>query len=154
MFPYASLVLNRADLKSDTQHEPSSRLFLSLQADSTLAEVAKSIDSLLAGYRHEYQDALEANINNVLPNVVSDWSGAPFYVSYSLKFSRTSNSYTIYRFDYYEREATDAGIAVDHIWIDPQSLLSAETENLVIEGKAVAESDPIALKALLAKDGH
>lgn len=150
MSPYASLVLERESLKVDPSDSDKLECsFLDLDAGDTLADVAQAMDELLDRYQDEYRAALNSNMNNILSQVVDDWSGEPFYVAYSLKFSHTSKSYTAYRFSYYRRETNSEDISVDHIWMDPQDILAHEAAHAQIEGKEIAESVSIPLRKML-----
>ncbi|MBB5852965.1 hypothetical protein ACFQ05_06670 [Amycolatopsis umgeniensis] len=148
MFPYASLILDKKQIEDDSK-SVSKRKFLDLEPGVTLGTLGAALDELMEVYRDEYRQALDTNLNNIMPDVVGDWSGDPFYEHYTLKYSRTSESYTAYRFSYYARTSSTEPSTVDYVWVQPDTLLSIDIEKDAINGKKVAEGDPDALRHLM-----
>jgi len=101
MFPYASLVLSAADIRRRCGDEVD---FLRLAEGDSLARVSESLVQLRERLRPEYGRALSVGYNNVLPHLRDSWRGDPVYRNFSLKFSKTSDSYTAYVFDYHRTE--------------------------------------------------
>ncbi|UJH70446.1 hypothetical protein [Ornithinimicrobium sp. INDO-MA30-4] len=102
MLPYSSLILDS---------DPITKKALSaLDTESTLLDVQKALDALLADKRDEYQQALNDHINNVFPRGTLELGDA-IGLNYSLKFSKTSDSYTGYRFEY--RSARSIGATTE-----------------------------------------
>ena len=154
MFPYSSLTLQKDVIRERMKNLEDLPLFLLLTPNNTLADVAKALDELFALYHDEYRQALTENMNNVLPNLVQDWNGEPFYLSYSLKYSNTSNSYTAYRFSYYQRVTTETELAVDHLWVNPNDLTDPANAPKQINNKDIAESVTIVLRQMPHQGGE
>ena len=136
MFPYSSLILP-TDLLAD---EYPSAEFLRLKGSSVLDNVANALEQILVQYNEKYKIALKEGINQVIPELV-DANGEIVSVDYSLKFSKTSNSYTAYRFEGKKiiANAQSLTVKVPHIWLSPSIIKNLQDEEK-ISGKAVAKN--------------
>lgn len=136
MFPYASLILPIDRL----QIENPNLAFLLLDEDSLLSDVSNAMDEIMKKYQSEYRQALRDGVNQLIPELV-DASGKIISIDYSLKFSKTSNSYTAYRFDgkkIFVRKG-ELNISIPHVWISKESIINVGN-NEKIEGKLIAKN--------------
>ena len=136
MFPYSSLILSTDRL----QAENSNLSFLLLSENSLLSDVSNAMDEIMEIYRDEYKQALKDGINQLIPELVNA-DGEIVSVDYSLKFSKTSNSYTAYRFDgkkiLVKRE--ELNISIPHIWISKDVIIHTGN-NEKYEKKLIAQN--------------
>lgn len=136
MFPYASLILPVDRL----QAENSDLAFLLLNEDSLLSDVSNAMDEIMKNYQDEYRQALKEGVNQLIPELV-DADGEIVSIDYSLKYSKTSNSYTAYRFDgkkiSVKRE--DLNISIPYVWISKADIISTG-DNEKFEGKLIAKN--------------
>ncbi|MGW7366442.1 hypothetical protein ACWGI8_24155 [Streptomyces sp. NPDC054841] len=129
MFPYASLILTREQLAEGPDGQGAGdRGILAVSEGTTFRELSEALGALRRGRQDEYVSAIQAGVNNVITDLNGTWSGSEFYTNYSLKFSKTSNSYTAYEFSYFLNRVVTLSPDIPHMWIEPQ-LLSAELEN-------------------------
>ncbi|MEU8124656.1 hypothetical protein AB0C21_38595 [Spirillospora sp. NPDC049024] len=150
MTPYSSLVLDEDALKTKGQELGEDLQFLRISPGASLKDLADSLDQLASVYEQEYRQALEQDLNNVLPDLTGGWHGEPFYTTYSLKFSHTSQSFTAYRFAFYHADLPVTDVAVDHIWVDIDDFSTVEKSPAQINGKEVASNVPVAVRQLLS----
>lgn len=136
MFPYSSLILPIDRL----QDENSNLAFLSLNEDSLLSDVSDAMDEIMKTYQNEYKQALKHGINQLIPELV-DADGEIVSIDYSLKFSKTSNSYTAYRFDGKKISVRkeDLKISIPHTWISKDIIINTG-ENEKYEKKLIAKN--------------
>lgn len=136
MFPYASLILPVDRL----QEENSDLAFLFLNEDSLLSDVSDAMDEIMKIYQDEYQQALKEGVNQLIPELV-DADGEIASIDYSLKYSKTSNSYTAYRFEgkkiFVKRE--DLNISIPYIWISKADVISTGDDEK-FSGKLIAKN--------------
>ncbi|WP_131811880.1 hypothetical protein [Mycobacterium mantenii] len=145
MFPYSSLVLEESDLHAHT-HDRASQLTIS----SSLSDLEQFLDSLVEAFHSEYVKALEEGVNNVLPEITfDDWPQRPDLVTYSLKFSKTSDCFTGYRFEYAVGETSVENFHVPFTWLAAEDIASLGSDQLV-EGKKLS-SNVVDLAAELAR---
>ena len=136
MFPYASLILPIDRL----QIENPDLAFLLLDENSLLNDVSNALDEIMKKYQNEYRQALRDGVNQLIPELV-DASGEIVSVDYSLKFSKTSNSYTAYRFDgkkIFVRKG-ELNISIPHLWTSKADIINAG-DNEKIVGKIIAKN--------------
>lgn len=136
MFPYSSLILPIDRL----QAENSNLAFLSLSEDSLLSDVSNAMDEIMKTYQNEYKQALRDGVNQLIPELV-DANGEIVSIDYSLKFSKTSNSYTAYRFDgkKISVKSEELNITIPHTWISKADIIST-SDNEKFEGKLIAKN--------------
>ncbi len=141
MFPYASLIMDVAEIEqlSAKKQRPRPR-FLDLAAGDTLRHVSESLRELVEVFKDEYDEALEHGINNIIPDLATAWIGAPFYVNYSLKFSKTSNSYTAYIFSYLRHRNPSLSVPVPHRWTTVDELQELEESGAELDGREVSSN--------------
>ena len=148
MFPYASLILPIDRL----QIESPDLSFLHLNENSLLSDVSNAMDEIMRHYKIEYKQALKDGVNQLIPELV-DVSGEIVSIDYSLKFSKTSNSFTAYRFDskivYAKKEALN--ISIPHIWISKEAIMNISDDERV-DGKNIAKNVKETIKSLRIKD--
>jgi hypothetical protein len=136
MFPYSSLILQKKQLEGEFPEAD----FLKIDSGSNLNDVAESLDQILSRYHENYIVALRNGINQVIPELVNAM-GTIVSVDYSLKFSKTSDSYTAYRFEG-KKIITDKHnihVHVPFIWL-PQSTIIDIDDDEKIEGKLIAKN--------------
>ena len=136
MFPYASLILPIDRL----QIENPDLAFLLLDENSLLNDVSNALDEIMKKYQNEYRQALRDGVNQLIHELV-DASGEIVSVDYSLKFSKTSNSYTAYRFDgkkIFVRKG-ELNISIPHLWTSKADIINAG-DNEKIVGKIIAKN--------------
>lgn len=136
MFPYSSLILPIDRLRA----ENSNLAFLSLNEGSLLSDVSNAMDEIMKTYQDEYRQALKHGINQLIPELV-DASGEIVSIDYSLKFSKTSNSYTAYRFDgkkiSVKRE--ELNISIPYTWVSEEVIINTD-DNEKFEKKLIAKN--------------
>ena len=150
MFPYASLILTTEDIKEKCEsYKTEPPAILSITAKSTFGELAAALGQLRSILSEEYRAAIDAGVNNVLPQLQSGWSSPSVYVNYSLKFSKTSECYTAYLFDYCLNLLKDISVDLPHLWIDPRKLQTHLEKEQTLEGRQVSSNVVEALPALV-----
>jgi hypothetical protein len=150
MFPYASLILTCAEVEAKcTRDRINQAAVLKLSSQSTFRNISIALKQLRKIFASEYTDAIGAGVNNVLPQLQGGWNGKAFYENYSLKFSKTSMSYTAYAFDYYINTVVDIDLALPHVWVDPKQLQAHLKDNQSFEGRAVSTNVVEAIPAIL-----
>jgi hypothetical protein len=154
MFPYASLILTRDEIQKKSGGKNAT--ILSISAASTFGELATALRQLRGTLIEDYKAAIETGVNNVLPQLQDGWNGPSVYRNYSLKFSKTSECYTAYLFDYCLNVLTAIQIEKPHIWIDPRNLQSHLVKEQTLNGRQVSSNVAEALPALakLANRGY
>lgn len=128
MFPYASLVLTNQELAEGGSTEQ-------LEGrDYTFGELANFLRNIRTSREGQYRESIKNEVNNVLPDIGEGWTHEPFFENYSLKFSKTSNSFTAYVFEYH-RSQQDETMRIDcpHLWVPVAGALQwlDKPENLV-----------------------
>lgn len=136
MFPYASLILPIDRL----QIENPDLAFLLLDENSLLNDVSNAMDEIMNKYLNEYRQALRDGVNQLIPELI-DANGEIVSIDYSLKFSKTSNSYTAYRFNSKKIliRKEELNISIPHIWISKADIISLGDSEKV-EGKLIAKN--------------
>lgn len=136
MFPYASLILPIDRL----QVENPNLAFLLLNEDSMLRDVSNAMDEIMEKYQNEYRQALKDGVNQLIPELVNV-NGEIVSIDYSLKFSKTSDSYTAYRFDGKKIlvRKRELNISIPHVWISKADIINVG-DNEKIEGKLIAKN--------------
>lgn len=135
MFPYSSLILSTERLIIENEN----LTFLALKSDNTLTDVSNAMDEILTAYKEEYYQALKMGINQLIPELVNI-NGKIVSVDYSLKFSKTSNSYTAYRFEGKKIVVKEESlsITIPHIWLSRESIVTDDSKK--INGKVIANN--------------
>ncbi|MFB6772073.1 hypothetical protein [Streptomyces sp. NPDC056337] len=149
MFPYASLILTREELAADrAAPDAGTRAILSIAAGSTLRELSAGLGALRVGRQDDYVAAIQTGVNNVIADLNGTWNGTPFYTNYSLKFSKTSNSYTAYEFSYFLNHVTTLDLNIPHVWIDAGQLAEELRTSEAPFGRKVSSNVADALPAI------
>lgn len=135
MFPYASLVL--------TSEQLSERGVQHISEDLTFHGLADYLRDARSVLKEEYERSIEMEVNNIIPGIGAGWSGPAFFENYSLKFSKTSESYTAYAFEYHRVIRDDLEISLPHLWVpvrnakaflgDEQNLLGRSVSSNVLD---------------------
>ena len=113
MFPYASLVLDGTDgrIASTVARDVEDAESL------TFGDISEVLARLRETVRADYSAAIRSEMNNVVAGIRRGWVGAPFAENFSLKFSKTSKSYTAYAFEYYRLDVDGLSTDVPHLWV-------------------------------------
>lgn len=149
MFPYASLVLTREELSRDpADQDTGARPVLGIAEGSTFLELSQALGALRVGRHDDYVSAIQAGVNNVIVDLNGTWNGTPFYTNYSLKFSKTSNSYTAYEFSYFLNRVTTLDLDIPHVWIEPTRLAEELRTSDTPFGRKVSSNVADALPAI------
>lgn len=149
MFPYASLILTREELSSGQGDlEAGVRPILDVAEGSTFRELSEALGSLRVGRQDDYVSAIQTGVNNVIVDLNGTWSGTPFYTNYSLKFSKTSDSYTAYEFSYFLNSVTTLDLDIPHVWIEPARLAEELKASETPFGRKVSSNVADALPAI------
>lgn len=150
MFPYASLILTAEEVVEKCKsYGADSPAIVSLTAKSTFGELSAALRQLRDMLSTEYKAAIDAGVNNVLPQLQGGWNSPSAYVNYSLKFSKTSNSYTAYIFDYCLNLVEDIEVELPHLWIDPRKLQTHLKTERTLEGRQVSSNVVEALPTIV-----
>lgn len=150
MFPYASLVMTAEEIiRKCAERNLVKPAVLQLDARSSFEDLSTALHSLRQTFQQDYSDAIESGVNNLLPQLQDGWNGRPFYENFSLKFSKTSNSYTAYDFEYYLNIVKDMDLDVPHLWIDASSLRNRLVDAQDLDGRPVSSNVIEAVPALL-----
>ncbi|MGW2308710.1 hypothetical protein [Actinomadura luteofluorescens] len=155
MFPYASLILTREEVAArieggSTSSANGSRRILEISAGSTFRELSEALAALRSERQDDYVQAIRAGVNNVIADLDGTWGGTAFYTNYSLKFSKTSNSYTAYEFGYYLNRVDGLSIDYPHLWIEPERLAEELTKTDKPFGRLLSSNVADALPAIRA----
>ncbi|MER6638678.1 hypothetical protein [Streptomyces microflavus] len=149
MFPYASLILTRAELAAAPDGpDDGTRPVLAIEEGSTFRALSEALGQLRVGRQEAYVSAIRTGVNNVIADLNGTWSGRPFYTNYSLKFSRTSNSYTAYEFSYFLNHVTALDLDLPHVWIEPSRLAEELDRSETPFGRKVSSNVADALAAI------
>ncbi|MEU1444269.1 hypothetical protein [Streptomyces mirabilis] len=149
MFPYASLILTREELLADRPaQDAGTRAILDLTEGSTFRELSGALGALRVGRQDDYVSAIQAGVNNVIADLNGTWNGTPFYTNYSLKFSKTSNSYTAYEFSYFLNQVTTLDLDIPHVWIEAGRLAEELKASDAPFGRKVSSNVADALPAI------
>lgn len=134
MFPYSSFILANEVIRDGF---PEAR-FLRLSRGSALSDVSDALVQILEHYEREYQEAVLDGMNQVVPELVG-LAADIVSVDYSLKYSKTSGSYTAYRFEgsKIDAESDTLHVAVPSIWL-PVDELPHMAAGDVLKGRAIA----------------
>jgi len=132
MFPYASLVL--------TDEGMSARGVPPLPKDLTFGSLSVYLQESRVILQEEYDRNVEEEVNNIIPGIGSGWQGEPFFQNCSLKFSRTSNSYTAYLFEYRRVTRDDLVIDLPHLWVPVSRAASFLHEPSNLQGRSVSSN--------------
>jgi hypothetical protein len=135
MLPYSSLILEKREI---AEKHPDCKL-LRLQADDSLESLEQALEEIVSLYATEYRHARVSGMNNILPHLSDRSVGEPAFTSYSLKFSKTSNNYTAYRFEYLLRREPAGPVSVPYIWIKPERLDDLDRDE-ILEGRRVSSN--------------
>ena len=150
MFPYASLILTLDQVKAKCINDHIEKLdVLRLSSRSTFRDLSVALRQLRAVFSSDYSAAIRSGVNNVLPQLQDGWSSETFYENYSLKFSKTSNSYTAYDFDYCINRVINIDLQLPHVWISPNALQTHLAQSQSFEGRPVSSNVIEALPAVL-----
>lgn len=145
MFPYASLVLTREELR---EHGVPAHHEIFRSGSTTLGELSSALADLRDELFDEYRRAIELGINAVMPGLSYGTSGS-FYENYSLKYSHTSGVFTAYVFQYSFYNGPLSEVPVPHLWVDPAELLGHENGS-TIEGRLVSSNVVDAIPAIIS----
>ncbi|MEU5099379.1 hypothetical protein [Streptomyces sp. NPDC020996] len=149
MFPYASLILTRDELAAAPDGpDDGSRPILALTEGSTFRALSDALEQLRVGRQDAYVSAIQTGVNNVIADLNGTWSGTPFYTNYSLKFSKTSNSYTAYEFSYFLNRVAALDLELPHVWIEPSRLAEELARSETPFGRKVSSNVADALPAI------
>lgn len=119
MFPYASLIVTSDDLT-----EPDELVVRSKQQRLTLRDLAGFLVGLREANSKQYMSNILDEVNNVIPGISEGWQGDPCFENYSLKYSKTSASFTAYVFEYYRSELDNISLDVPHLWVPVEGAMS------------------------------
>ncbi|WP_461046774.1 hypothetical protein [Terrabacter koreensis] len=144
MFPYASLVLTGDELQE--RGVPDLPKVLTFSA---LADYMKQARSMLES---EYERNVEAEVNNIVSGIRDGWKASAFFENYSLKFSKTSNSFTAYLFEYRRSDLDDLQVDLPHLWIPTAQAEDFLKDPSKLEGRTVS-SNVLDLVRATAKRG-
>jgi hypothetical protein len=148
MFPYASLVLDDDEVRSALAvHGIADHPTLGLATGLTLHGLAGALGRLRTDLRVEYDKAIADGVNNVIPHLIEKKEPRSFYENYSLKYSKSSNSYTAYDFEYFLNRWEPEDLRVPHIWVDPAEVVALTGD--VLRGKAISSNVVEAAPAIL-----
>ncbi|MFB9465088.1 hypothetical protein [Streptomyces cinereospinus] len=149
MFPYASLILTRDELAAAPDGpDDGTGPVLALTEGSTFRALSEALGQLRVGHQDAYVSAIQTGVNNVIADLNGTWSGTPFYTNYSLKFSRTSNSYTAYEFSYFLNRVTALDLELPHVWVEPSRLAEELARSETPFGRTVSSNVADALPAI------
>lgn len=117
MLPYASYVISiEDDHLGDT---------IDLRPESSFAHLQNAIEGLLGRRRAEYEQAVTLGVNNVVRDLQYSLASEVLGLNYSLKFSKTSNSYTAYRFEYRRATIPASPAHLPFMWLTAQEIRAA-----------------------------
>ena len=135
MFPYASLVLTAEDLAEGASGDRLNG------RDYTFAELANFLRGIRTSRETQYRESIKKEVNNVLPDIGEGWTNEPFFENYSLKFSKTSNSFTAYVFEYH-RSQQDRNLSIDfpHLWVPVEGALQWLDKQENLAGRSVSSN--------------
>ncbi|MFJ5645101.1 hypothetical protein [Streptomyces sp. NPDC093223] len=146
MFPYASLILTRDELAAAP--DDGTGPILAVSEGSTFRALSEALGQLRVNRQDAYVSAIQAGVNNVIADLNGTWSGTPFYTNYSLKFSKTSNSYTAYEFSYFLNRVATLDLELPHVWIEPSRLAEELARSQTPFGRTVSSNVADALPAI------
>jgi hypothetical protein len=151
MFPYASLVMTTPEIEAALEHKgtPDSKL-VRFPGQTTFKELTDTLHELRRLFAQEYSAAIQAGVNNVLPQLHAGWKGTAFYENYSLKYSKTSHSYTCYAFEYYINRVAALDLNIPHVWITPAALEAHVSAGSLLAGKTISSNVREAIPAIRA----
>ncbi|GCB49039.1 hypothetical protein [Streptomyces sp. NL15-2K] len=149
MFPYASLIVTREEVSQDSAgQDTGSSPILAIAEGSTFRELSEALGALRRERQDEYVSAIQTGVNNVIADLNGTWSGAGFYTNYSLKFSKTSGSYTAYEFNYFLNRVAALRLDIPHVWIEPERLAAELEGSETPFGRKVSSNVADALPAI------
>lgn len=100
----------------------------------------------------DYAVAIGSEMNNVVAGIARGWAGAPSTENFSLKFSKTSQSYTAYAFEYYRLDVDRLAAKVPHLWVPLDGARRHLGDESVLQGRSVSSNVWDIVDALARQD--
>lgn len=148
MFPYASLVLSDAELLDQYAKIGLTCPSLEWHEGRTFNDLSALLTQVRNDLADAYSQAIREEVNNVLPGIGPAWKGAPFYENFSLKFSKTSNSFTAYVFQYFRNDVDELHVELPALWVPIDEILDTLSASAEIDGRTVSSNVSDAASAI------